>query len=55
MEKVHPQSNVEGSIYTFEIGDPDDNKTIQLEIWHVANVVKRLNEWGKLCGSWSSS
>ncbi|KAK0483120.1 hypothetical protein EDD18DRAFT_1311953 [Armillaria luteobubalina] len=44
MEKARSQSDVEGYIYTFEIRDPDDNKTVQLK-------VGQLNEWGKQCGS----
>ncbi|KAK0473611.1 hypothetical protein IW261DRAFT_1552997 [Armillaria novae-zelandiae] len=43
-------SNLQGYIYTFEIRDPDDNKTIQLKVRHAVNVVKRLHEWGKQCG-----
>ncbi|KAK0458556.1 uncharacterized protein EV420DRAFT_1543096, partial [Desarmillaria tabescens] len=44
MEKARSQSDVEGYIYTFEIRNPDDSKTIQLK-------VGTLNEWGKQCGS----
>ncbi|KAK0474767.1 hypothetical protein IW261DRAFT_1496971 [Armillaria novae-zelandiae] len=51
MEKARSQSDVEGYIYTFEIRDPDDNKTVQLKVGRAVNVVKRLNEWGKQCGS----
>ncbi|KAK0220646.1 hypothetical protein IW262DRAFT_1272953, partial [Armillaria fumosa] len=51
MEKARSQSNIEGYIYTFEIRDPNNNKTIQLKVRHAVNVVKRLNEWGKQCGS----
>ncbi|KAK0210216.1 hypothetical protein DFS33DRAFT_1291476 [Desarmillaria ectypa] len=51
MEKARSQSDVEGYIYTFEIRNPDDSKTIQLKVGRAVNVVKRLNEWGKQCGS----
>ncbi len=40
-----------GYIYTFEIRDPDDSKTVQLKVGRAVNVVKRLNEWGTQCGS----
>lgn len=32
MENARSQSDVQGSIYTFETRDPDDSKTTQLEI-----------------------
>ncbi|KAK0487936.1 hypothetical protein IW261DRAFT_1655804 [Armillaria novae-zelandiae] len=51
MEKARSQSDVEGYIYTFEIRDPDDNKTVRLKVGRAVNVVKRLHEWGKQCGS----
>ncbi|KAJ3881937.1 hypothetical protein F5051DRAFT_458533 [Lentinula edodes] len=53
MEKPRSQSDVEGYIYTFEIRDPNDPSppTISLKVGRAVNVVKRLNQWGKQCGS----
>ncbi|KAJ3730296.1 hypothetical protein C8R42DRAFT_598835 [Lentinula raphanica] len=53
MEKPRSQSDVEGYIYTFEIRDPKDPSppTISLKVGRAVNVVKRLNQWGKQCGS----
>lgn len=51
MEKARSQSDVEGYIYTFEIRESSASKTIQLKVGRAVNVVKRLNEWGKQCGS----
>ncbi|KAK7049375.1 hypothetical protein VNI00_005976 [Paramarasmius palmivorus] len=51
MEKARSSSDVEGYIYTFEIRDPNEPKTIKLKVGRTVNVVKRLNQWGKQCGS----
>ncbi|KAF5372994.1 hypothetical protein D9758_001597 [Tetrapyrgos nigripes] len=51
MEKARSSSDVEGYIYAFEIRDPDDKKNIKLKVGRTVNVVKRLNEWSKQCGS----
>ncbi|KAE9403324.1 hypothetical protein BT96DRAFT_1017035 [Gymnopus androsaceus JB14] len=53
MEKPRSQSDVEGFIYTFEVRDPKDPTppTISLKVGRAVNVVKRLNQWGKQCGS----
>ncbi|KAJ3813361.1 hypothetical protein F5876DRAFT_87104 [Lentinula aff. lateritia] len=56
MEKPRSQSDVEGYIYTFEIrgeAHPNDPSppTISLKVGRAVNVVKRLNQWGKQCGS----
>ncbi|KAJ4483659.1 hypothetical protein J3R30DRAFT_3655895 [Lentinula aciculospora] len=53
MEKPRSQSDVEGYIYTFEIRDSNDPSppTISLKVGRAVNVVKRLNQWGKQCGS----
>ncbi|KAJ8093085.1 hypothetical protein PM082_020568 [Marasmius tenuissimus] len=51
MEKPRSSSDVEGYIYTFEIRDPNSPKTIKLKVGRTVNVVKRLNQWGKQCGS----
>ncbi|KAJ3737649.1 hypothetical protein DFJ43DRAFT_987288 [Lentinula guzmanii] len=50
MEKPRSQSDVEGYIYTFEVRDPSP-PTISLKVGRAVNVVKRLNQWGKQCGS----
>ncbi|KAF9265758.1 hypothetical protein L218DRAFT_897560 [Marasmius fiardii PR-910] len=51
MEKSRSSSDIEGYIYTFEIRDPTPQKTIKLKVGRTNNVVKRLNQWGKQCGS----
>uniref|UniRef100_A0A0W0F0Q2 Bacteriophage T5 Orf172 DNA-binding domain-containing protein n=1 Tax=Moniliophthora roreri TaxID=221103 RepID=A0A0W0F0Q2_MONRR len=51
MEKARSSSDVEGYIYTFEIRDPNSPRTIKLKVGRTTNVVKRLNQWGKQCGS----
>ncbi|THV07967.1 hypothetical protein K435DRAFT_815212 [Dendrothele bispora CBS 962.96] len=51
MEKKRSASDVEGYIYTFEIRDPDDKRHIKLKVGRTNNVVRRLNDWGKQCGS----
>ncbi|KIK61106.1 hypothetical protein GYMLUDRAFT_43205 [Collybiopsis luxurians FD-317 M1] len=53
MEKPRSQSDVEGFIYTFEIRNPKDPSppTISLKVGRAVNVVKRLSQWGKQCGS----
>ncbi|KAF5384547.1 hypothetical protein D9757_006424 [Collybiopsis confluens] len=53
MEKPRSQSDVEGFIYSFEIRDPKNPSppTLSLKIGRAVNVVKRLNQWGKQCGS----
>ncbi|KAF8894506.1 hypothetical protein BD779DRAFT_1501481 [Infundibulicybe gibba] len=51
MEKAHSQSDVPGYIYTFEIRDPRAVKTIKLKVGRAVNLVKRIDQWGKQCGS----
>lgn len=51
MEKLRSSSDIEGYIYTFEIRDTTPQKTIKLKVGRTNNVVKRLNQWGKQCGS----
>ncbi|KAF9077500.1 hypothetical protein BDP27DRAFT_1253432 [Rhodocollybia butyracea] len=53
MEKPRSQSDVEGFIYTFEIRNPKDPSppVISLKVGRAVNVVKRMNQWGKQCGS----
>ncbi|KAF9053206.1 hypothetical protein BJ165DRAFT_1413440 [Panaeolus papilionaceus] len=50
MEKSRSQSDVPGYIYTFEIRDPDST-TIKLKVGRAVNLVKRIDQWGKQCGS----
>ncbi|KAG7086548.1 hypothetical protein E1B28_002497 [Marasmius oreades] len=51
MEKQRSSSDIEGYIYTFEIRYPNPQNTIKLKVGRTNNVVKRLNQWGKQCGS----
>ncbi|KAF5381094.1 hypothetical protein D9615_003863 [Tricholomella constricta] len=51
MEKARSQSDVPGYIYTFEIRDPDATDTIKLKVGRAVNLVKRIDQWGKQCGS----
>ncbi|KAI0003401.1 hypothetical protein BJV74DRAFT_764542 [Russula compacta] len=50
MQKARAQSDVEGYIYTFEILDPAD-KTIHLKVGRATNLNRRMDQWGKQCGS----
>lgn len=51
MEKSRSPSDVEGYIYTFEIREPSQDKTIKLKVGRAVNLVKRIDQWGKQCGS----
>jgi hypothetical protein len=51
MEKTRSQSDVEGYIYTFEIREPSETETIKLKVGRAVNLVKRIDQWGKQCGS----
>ncbi|KXN82512.1 hypothetical protein AN958_02363 [Leucoagaricus sp. SymC.cos] len=51
MEKTKSVRDVPGYIYTFEIRDPDVTKTIKLKVGRAVNLVKRIDQWGKQCGS----
>ncbi|EGN96195.1 hypothetical protein SERLA73DRAFT_162096 [Serpula lacrymans var. lacrymans S7.3] len=51
MEKSQSPSDVAGYIYTFEIRDPKNPRSIQLKVGRAVNLVKRLDQWGKQCGS----
>ncbi|KAK7449636.1 hypothetical protein VKT23_013111 [Stygiomarasmius scandens] len=51
MGKKRSTADEEGYIYTFEIRDPDDKKNIKLKVGRTVNVVRRINDWGKQCGS----
>jgi hypothetical protein len=67
MEKTKSAHDVPGYIYTFEIrgidtcghpglstyflSDTDATKTIKLKVGRAVNLVKRIDQWGKQCGS----
>ncbi|KDR81500.1 hypothetical protein GALMADRAFT_239483 [Galerina marginata CBS 339.88] len=51
MEKTRSQSDVHGYIYTFEIREPQDTEIIKLKVGRAVNLVKRIDQWGKQCGS----
>ncbi|KAF9483880.1 hypothetical protein BDN70DRAFT_903994 [Pholiota conissans] len=51
MEKTRTQSDVKGYIYTFEIREPGDAEIIKLKVGRTVNLVKRIDQWGKQCGS----
>ncbi|KAG5646691.1 hypothetical protein DXG03_002681 [Asterophora parasitica] len=51
MEKARSQSDVPGYIYTFEIRDPDAMNTVKLKVGRAVNLVKRIDQWGKQCGT----
>lgn len=51
MQKARAASDVEGYIYTFEILDSTDKKTIHLKVGRATNLNRRMDQWGKQCGS----
>ncbi|KAG2752066.1 hypothetical protein P692DRAFT_20830268 [Suillus brevipes Sb2] len=51
MEKATSTSDVPGYIYTYEIRDPKRPDVIQLKVGRAVNLTKRLDQWGKQCGS----
>ncbi|KAI9568991.1 hypothetical protein HD554DRAFT_2094419 [Boletus coccyginus] len=51
MEKATSLADVPGYIYTFEIRDPKRPDVIQLKVGRAVNLVKRLDQWDKQCGS----
>ncbi|KAF9567562.1 hypothetical protein CPC08DRAFT_626509 [Agrocybe pediades] len=50
MEKPRSQSDVHGYIYCYEIRD-DNKETVKLKVGRTVNLVKRIDQWGKQCGS----
>ncbi|KAF8628432.1 hypothetical protein AX15_003952 [Amanita polypyramis BW_CC] len=50
MEKVHSTSDTPGYIYTFEIREPGLD-AIKFKVGRATNHVRRLDQWGKQCGS----
>ncbi|KAH9039174.1 hypothetical protein EDB84DRAFT_1267994 [Lactarius hengduanensis] len=51
MQSARAPSDVEGYIYAFEILDPDERKLINLKVGRATNLNRRMNQWGKQCGS----
>ncbi|KAI5119095.1 hypothetical protein M0805_004866 [Coniferiporia weirii] len=51
MEKPRSEHDVPGYIYAFEIQDPEIPTKIHLKVGRSVNLVKRIDEWGKQCGS----
>jgi hypothetical protein len=51
MEKPRSQADVSGYIYTFEIRDPKTPNKVHLKVGRTVNLVKRIDQWGKQCGS----
>ncbi|KAG6831937.1 hypothetical protein H0H92_006538 [Tricholoma furcatifolium] len=51
MEKARSPSDVPGYIYAFEIRDPDAKDTVKLKVGRAVNLVKRIDQWEKQCGS----
>jgi len=51
MEKARSHSDVPGYIYTFEIRETQEGDTIKLKVGRAVNLVKRIDQWGKQCGS----
>ncbi|KAF8556949.1 hypothetical protein OG21DRAFT_1436234 [Imleria badia] len=51
MEKATSLADVPGYIYTFEIRDLKRPDVIQLKVGRAVNLVKRLDQWDKQCGS----
>lgn len=50
MERARTLADVDGYIYTFEIRE-ERTTTIKLKVGRAVNLVKRIDEWGKQCGS----
>ncbi|KAH8979875.1 hypothetical protein EDB83DRAFT_2493431 [Lactarius deliciosus] len=51
MQNTRAPSDVEGYIYAFEILDPDEKNLINLKVGRATNLNRRMNQWGKQCGS----
>lgn len=51
MQKTRALSDVEGYIYAFEILDPNEKKLINLKVGRATNLNRRMDQWGKQCGS----
>ncbi|CAA7271807.1 unnamed protein product [Cyclocybe aegerita] len=51
MERSRSSSDVHGYIYTFEIRETTETETIKLKVGRAVNLVKRIDQWGKQCGS----
>ena len=51
MEKQISKSDTEGYIYVFEIRDKNKPGVVQLKVGRAVNLVKRIDQWCKQCGS----
>ncbi|KAF8305545.1 hypothetical protein DL93DRAFT_2089479 [Clavulina sp. PMI_390] len=51
MEKPASAADVPGYIYCYEIRDPRTPNEVHLKVGRAVNMVKRLDEWAKQCGS----
>lgn len=51
MEKSPSAADVPGYIYCYEIRDPKTPNHVNLKVGRAVNMVKRLDEWAKQCGS----
>ncbi|EIM90304.1 uncharacterized protein STEHIDRAFT_51994 [Stereum hirsutum FP-91666 SS1] len=51
MEKARSHTDEPGYIYTFEILDPDETEVIHLKVGRANNLNRRMDQWGKQCGS----
>ncbi|TFK29827.1 hypothetical protein FA15DRAFT_684151 [Coprinopsis marcescibilis] len=51
MERSRSRSDVDGYIYTFEIREKKHGPIIKLKVGRAVNLVKRIDEWAKQCGS----
>ena len=51
MEKRISKSDTEGYIYVYEIRDKNKPGVVQLKVGRAVNLVKRIDQWCKQCGS----
>lgn len=51
MEKPASLSDKDGYIYAYEIRNPKTPDEVHIKVGRAINLVKRLDEWGKQCGS----
>jgi hypothetical protein len=51
MQKTVSPADKPGYIYTFQIIDPSTPSLVHLKVGRTSNVSRRINQWGKQCGS----
>ncbi|KAH9484205.1 hypothetical protein JR316_0003685 [Psilocybe cubensis] len=51
MDRARTKSDGPGYIYTFEIKEDNNKETIKLKVGRTVNLAKRMDQWGKQCGS----